>query len=498
MVESKLRAEIENGIIRDPEIQTDHSLIMQPFHNPIKTNPLMIGVLVSSSFCAISLSLSLLLLATPKIVDKVSSPQDVYDPTTVDHLVFGIASSGNSWPNRKEYTKLWWNLKSNKRMRGCVFVDSLPDKENSNNDYSLPPLCVSEDTSQFLYTYKPGGLRSAIRVARVVKETVALNHSGVRWYLFGDDDTIFFPENLVKILSKYDHRLWYYVGSHSEIYEASQVFGFGMAFGGGGFAISSSLAQVLAKVFDSCIERYAHLYGSDARVYSCITELGVGLTHEPGFHQVDLRGNIYGLLAAHPLTPLLSLHHPDHTDPIFPNMTTTKSLQHLFEAVSVDSQRILQQTVCYEKQFSWTISVAWGYAVQVFQNNVLLPDVLRVQQTFEQWKQGNALQGIYTFNTKELHPDPCKRPTIFYLDKVSSDKDGIISSYRKSFQNCSLDKTSLKKLEVIKVVTNKLDLDSKQLQTPRRHCCDLLPYNAGDLMEIAIRECKYEELVYMH
>ena len=77
-----------------------------------------------------------------------------------------------------------------------------------------------------------------------------------------------------------------YIGSNSESYKQNWFFGFGMAFGGAGFAISSSLAKVLANVFDSCIERYPHLYGSDGRVYSCITELGVGLTHEPGFHQV--------------------------------------------------------------------------------------------------------------------------------------------------------------------------------------------------------------------
>ena len=144
-------------------------------------------------------------------------------------------------------------------------------------------------------------------------------------------------------------------------------------------------------------------------------------------------------------------------------MTTTKALEHLFEAVDVDSQRVLQQTICYDKRFSWTISVSWGYAVQVFQNNMLLPDVVRVQQTFKQLKEGGSvLRGIYTFNTRKVHPDPCRRPTIFYLDKVSYGKDGIISNYRKSFQNCSHD-MPMKKLEVIKVVTNKLDLDIKQV-----------------------------------
>jgi len=59
-----------------------------------------------------------------------------------------------------------------------------------------------------------------------------------------------------------------------------------MAFGGGGYALSSSLANVLARNFDSCIERYPHLYGGDSRVYACVLELGVGLSKEPGFHQV--------------------------------------------------------------------------------------------------------------------------------------------------------------------------------------------------------------------
>ncbi|KAI4322568.1 hypothetical protein L6164_022247 [Bauhinia variegata] len=430
-----------------------------------------------------------------QLVFVYPSSQDLSAATTLDHVVFGIASTTKSWLKRKDYVKLWWNPH---KIRGCVFLDSLPLEEHTSNDStSLPPLCVSEDTSRFRYTYR-GGDRSAIRVARIVAETVALNHSDVKWYVFGDDNTVFFPENLVKSLSKYDHELWYYIGAHSEIYEQNQLFGFRMAFGGAGFAISAPLAKVLAKVFDSCLERYPHLYGSDGRVYSCLAELGVGLTHEPGFHQVDLRGDAFGLLASHPVTPLLSLHHLDYTDPIFPNRTTIQALQHLFKAVDADSQRILQQTVCYDRWFSWTISVSWGYAVQVFQNHVFLPDALNVQETFQPWRKGNVLAGVYTFNTRELHPDSCRRPTIFYLDSVSSGKNGIISNYKKSSHNCSFDMASPKKLEVIKVETNKLDLEIKQLQAPRRHCCDLLPPTTKDVMEIAIRECKDEELIHMH
>ncbi|CAK8536548.1 unnamed protein product [Lathyrus sativus] len=463
----------------------------------LKTKPFTKLIPVSSSFCAICLFMfiSMLFFTLSKIaipnICRSSTQAAESDPTDANHLVFGIASTGNSWPKRKQYVKLWWN----KKIKGCVFVDNLPPEENDSDDF-VPPLCVSEDTSKFRYTYKRG-LRSAIRVARVVKEIVGLNnHSNVRWYVFGDDDTIFFPENLAKTLSKYDHRLWYYVGAYSENYEGSHTFGFGMAFGGGGFAISASLANVLSGVFDSCIERYSHLYGSDARVFSCIAELGVGLTYEPGFHQVDLSGNIFGLLAAHPLSLVLSLHHPDLVEPIFPQMTASESLKHLFEAANVDSLRILQQTVCYDKQSSRTISISWGYAVQIFQNNELLPDILRVRETFKPWRKKLPYAGIYTFSTTKIHPDPCERPAIFYLNNVSSDKDGIISNYTKSFQHCPNDTISLKNLEVVKVVANKLDLNTKQ--SLRRQCCDVLQSNSGQVMEIAIRECKYEEMIYMH
>ncbi|XP_019457478.1 PREDICTED: uncharacterized protein LOC109357877 [Lupinus angustifolius] len=470
-------------------------------HKTTKTQSLKNFILVIISlFCATYILVSLLLLGKSKLLNVHSSLQVevVFEPTTIHHFVFGIASSNASWPERKEYAKLWWKSNNN-QMRGCVFVDSIPSqKDHASNDTTLPPLCVSQNTSRFHYTYR-GGLRSAIRVARVVKEIVALNHSDVRWYVFGDDDTIFFTENLVKTLSKYDHRLWYYVGAISESIKQNWFFSFGMAYGGGGFAISSSLAKVLAKVFDSCIERYPYLYGSDARVYSCITELGVALTLEPGFHQIDLQGNMFGLLAAHPVTPLLSLHHLEYTNPIFPNMTTTKALQHLFEAANVDSQRLLQQTVCYHKQFSWTISVSWGYAIQVFPNNMLLPDVLKVQETFKAWVPDKALAGAYSFNTRPLQRDPSKIPIIFYLVNVSSGEDGIIiSNYKKSFQYRSYKMASLQKMEVIKVFTNKLDLSIKQMEAPRRHCCDVLLSRASDQMEITIRECQEDELIYMH
>ncbi|XP_041990148.1 uncharacterized protein LOC121741454 [Salvia splendens] len=456
-------------------------------------------MIISFLLCTTYLLASFLILPRTKVIHFSGSLQGWSSPTTLQHVVFGIASSEKSWPSRKEYVRIWWMPEE---MRGCVFLERMPPNgtlDQADNG-SLPPICVSEDTSRFRYTYRNGGLPSAIRVARVVSETVALNHPDVRWFVFGDDDTLFFPENLVKTLSKYDDGLWYYIGTNSESFAQNKQFSYEMAFGGAGFAISYPLAKVLASVLDSCLARYPHLFGSDGRIQACLAELGISLTHEPGFHQMDIRGSMLGFLTSHPLRPIVSLHHWDATDSIFPKMEPKDAMQHLFQAVNIDSQRVMQQTVCYDRWFSWTISVSWGYAVQIFPHHLSLPEALRTLETYQPWKKNGGIHELYDVDTLSLHPDPCRRPTVFFLDSVSSATDGIRSVYRNmTSENCTFsDPLSPRKLEQIIVMSHKLDLDQKQLLAPRRQCCDVLPSAAGNVMEIAVRECGHEELIHMH
>ncbi|XP_026413750.1 uncharacterized protein LOC113309535 [Papaver somniferum] len=448
------------------------------------------------------LFVSVLVTQAPIFNNIWLTKSDISSETTINHVVFGIASSFKSWENRKEYVRLWWKPE---QMRGCVFLDAMPLQQNGANS-SLPPVCISEDTSRFRYSFR-GGDRSAIRVARVLLETVNLNHSNVRWFVFGDDDTVFFAENLVKTLSKYDHKLWYYIGSISETFvqNDNDLSSFEMAYGGGGFAVSYSLAKVLAKVLDSCLDRYPHLYGSDARIYSCLAELGVALTHEVGFHQVDLRGNLFGLLASHPLAPLISLHHLDKADPIFPKKTRHQAVAHLLKAAALDPHRVVQQTICYDNMFSRTISISWGHAVQIFEGNVLVRDLLQVRNTFKLWREDISNTDLYMFNTRQVDSDPCKRPTIFFLDSLSKNlntKDPVIKSIYKSngIGNCFKKKDLTKKLQEIRVFAHKLDLHTKQLLVARRRqCCDVLPSSPDDkILNIAIRECGEDELAYMH
>eukprot|EP01018_Ginkgo_biloba_P038518 Gb_36870 [translate_table: standard] len=192
----------------------------------------------------------------------------------------------------------------------------------------------------------------------------------------GDDDTFFFTENLLQVLSKYDHNQYYYIASNSESSQQNMDHSYAMAFGGGGFAISYPLAKALEKNQDECRTRYENLYGSDHRIQACLAELGVPLTKEPGFHQ-----DIFGILTAHPIAPLVSLHHLDNVAPIFPNMIRAAALMHMMEAVRIDPNSVVQHS-CYGNSCNWTISVSWGYAIQVY-DTVELPHLLEYPlQTF--------------------------------------------------------------------------------------------------------------------
>lgn len=139
-------------------------------------------------------------------------------------------------------------------------------------------------------------------------------------------------------------------------------------------------------------------------------------------NQYDVYGNLFGLLAAHPVTPLVSLHHLDVVEPIFPNMTQVQALQHLTIPMKLDSAGLMQQSVCYHKPKKWTISVSWGFAVQIIRG-VLSPREMEMPtRTFLNWYR-RADYTAYAFNTRPVARNPCQKPYVYYLSKAKFDKE---------------------------------------------------------------------------
>ncbi|XVE77180.1 hypothetical protein DITRI_Ditri13aG0041100 [Diplodiscus trichospermus] len=411
--------------------QTMKNHFSSPWNFPKSVVSAIVLISILCIFYALSLSNSsslsnqqLNIIKTIHAIDQeiapappVSSPKPALpENTTLHHIVFGIAASARLWDHRKQYIKLWWKPQ---QMRGVVWLDKAV--KNGADDHLLPPKEISGDTSMFNYK-NPKGHRSALRISRIVSETLRLGLEDVRWFVMGDDDTFFVPENLLRVLSKYDHNQFYYIGSSSESHLQNIKFSYEMAYGGGGFAISYPLAKVLEKMQDRCIQRYPGLYGSDERIHACMAELGVPLTKEPGFHQYDVYGNLLGLLAAHPVAPLVSLHHVDLVEPIFPNVNTVQALQRLKVPINLDSAAVMQQSVCYDKSRSWTISVAWGYAVQIQRGIFSVREMEMPARTFLNWYKRADYTG-FSFNTRPVTRHPCHNPFVFYLSKALYNKN---------------------------------------------------------------------------
>ncbi|KAL7596097.1 uncharacterized protein LOC111921863 [Lactuca sativa] len=439
-----------------------------------------------SFVCATYLVYTLKLLNTPNlpcgehdlIFSSRASSQNVTltpaivapEKTELKHIVFGIAASAKLWEKRKNYIKLWW--KKEAKMRGIVWLDN-PVK--TQPDDGLPPLKISGDTAHFAYKNKQGH-RSAIRISRIISETIRLGMDNVRWFVMGDDDTVFITDNLVRVLNKYDHNQYYYIGSLSESHLQNIYFSYGMAYGGGGFAISYPLAKALEKMQDRCIQRYPGLYGSDDRMQACMAELGVPLTKELGFHQYDVYGNLFGLLAAHPVTPIVSLHHLDVVEPIFPEVTRVEALKRLMLPMKLDSAGLIQQSICYDTSKSWTVSVSWGFAIQVFRGIMSPREVEMPSRTFLNWYR-RADYTAYAFNTRPVARNPCQKPFVFYMTKVrlNSTTNETVSEYtrhRVPHPPCKwkmLDPSILDKVVVYK-------RPDPQLwdRSPRRNCCRVL------------------------
>ncbi|TVU48559.1 hypothetical protein EJB05_08200 [Eragrostis curvula] len=410
-------------------------------------------------------------VARPKRKHLADAP-----PTRLRHILFGIGASSSLWKSRREYIKVWWRPR---QMRGFVWLDKpVEELYSRNGSAGLPGIKISGDTSKFPYTHGAGS-RSALRISRIVSESYRLGLPGVRWFVMGDDDTVFFPDNLVDVLSRYDHTQPYYIGNPSESHIQNLIFSYGMAFGGGGFAISRGLAAQLARMQDGCIHRYPALYGSDDRIHACMSELGVPLTRHPGFHQCDLWGDVLGLLGAHPVAPLVTLHHFDFLQPVFPTVRSrTVALRRLFEGpVALDAAAVAQQSVCYDGDKEWTVSVSWGFAVVVIRGVLSPREMETPMRTFLNWYR-RADYTAYAFNTRPVARQPCQKPQVYYMRQSRMDgrRNTTVTEYERHRVPPTAcrwripDPASL----LDRIVVLKKPDPNLWKRSPRRNCCRVL------------------------
>ncbi|ONK55840.1 uncharacterized protein A4U43_C10F1510 [Asparagus officinalis] len=243
-----------------------------------------------------------------------------------------------------------------------------------------------------------------------------------------------------------------------------------------------------------CLERYPRLYGSDDRLHACISELGVPLSREFGFHQWDIRGNPHGLLAAHPIAPFVSIHHVEAVDPLFPGLSTLESLKLFTKAMNTEPRSFLQRAVCYDAIQKLTFSVSLGYVVQVFPNIVLPRELERSEQTYVAWNRVNK-RDEFDFDTRDVYRSVCKKPILFFLKDVKKDGNVTLSSYKRAKRTDDLKRKvfcfprspPLPYVDEIQISGN--PLSENWHLVPRRLCCNLNQTRNGTL-GLVVEQCR--------
>ncbi|XP_042033821.1 uncharacterized protein LOC121780316 [Salvia splendens] len=409
------------------------------------------------------------------------------NPTNLSHIAFGMMGSVKTWPHRRGYLEAWWRPN---KTRGYVFLDEAPPPELLPWPSTAPPyrVVVVDDLSGVVVT-EPRLVRMR-RMVHGMLELVREEREGVRWVVTGDDDTVVFMDNIVDVLAEYDHNKYYYLGWHSESVVSNFLFSFDQAFGGGGVVMSYPLARALAAGMDGCLLRYADTKSADLITMTCIQDVGVSLTPHKGIHQVDLRGDFSGYLSAHPKVHLLTFHHFDAMDPIFPSMDRIESTRHLMKAADADQSRLLQQTICYHKKTNWSVSISWGYSAQIYET-IMPRSFLQIPiETFTPWTQWRG-PPFYMFKTRPTSNHPCQNPHFFFLQSVSNASPQILTTYTRATPRglppCNHSADSITTIQVTSP-------PKKRIQIDRCECCDIVRMD-GVKVEVGLRECNIDEII---
>ncbi|XP_019155401.1 PREDICTED: uncharacterized protein LOC109152267 [Ipomoea nil] len=431
---------------------------------------------------------------------ELESRNDSNSPTNLSHLVFGLLGSEKAWHHRRAYVESWWRPNATV---GFLQLDKPPGAELLPWPPSSPPYRVSDNVSRVVEEtnhVNPRVARMVHGIMETVRDAPQRATGTLRWVVMGDDDTIFLVDNLVDVLAQYDHTKYYYLGGHSEFIHANNYFSFKQAFGGGGIVLSFPLAMAMADGIMDCLKRYSHLNSADKTTGYCIADLGVNLSPHQGFHQIDMHGDISGFLSYHPNAPLISLHHFDMVNPIFPSMNRAESARHFMAAANSDQPRMLQQLLCFHRPRNWSFSVAWGYSANIYEKIMPRSYLQNPIETFQTWGPSPRPPNWIFDVRKRTTTDPCLVPHAFFLESVEevTARDEIVATYRRSWRRglpaCfagdgdqSADRIS--KIVVYSPVT-------KPAKIGRSECCDVTIDSVdSESAVIKTRRCMADDII---
>lgn len=347
----------------------------------------------------------------PIISESTEAAFDTPMPKQADELrniLWSISTSAATFDRIIQLTSIWIDEEPDARV--AIWTDKIPS-DIPDKWRQITHINTASTHKWWKMTKKD----HHTRIAWTIVDAFRLGVPDVDWFVISDDDTLWFPRNLANILSKYNPKEYLYIGNLSEDHGQIQ-FHSRMAYGGGGYVISYALAKLLSKTLANCLPRFDNLYGQDSRISSCLSELEISLTRVHGFHQLDLTGDITGLLEAMPPGPTVSLHHLQMLDQIYPHIPFMDGIQHLIRAYKAYGVDFLEQFVYTNRRNQWTFSLAPGFTLRWWERAKFVTWVRSVEITFERF-MGKPHYGPHdwTFDTRRKFPR-CKHYDVFHWD----------------------------------------------------------------------------------
>ncbi|KAI3988482.1 hypothetical protein MKX01_026296 [Papaver californicum] len=182
-------------------------------------------------------------------------------------------------------------------------------------------------------------------------------------------------------------------------------------------------------------------------------------------------------------------------------MTQLDSVKMLMDnAYKREPGRTLQQSVCYDSKRDWSISVSWGYTVQIYPYFLSAQELCTPLQSFRTWSTWS--ENLFTFNVRPVDSDPCEGPFIFFLDKlVKGRRRETVSTYKSYFDQIGMKCYHPKYVAAMKVKTVVIPSSTMEnnqwLKGPRRQCCEIRNGNSADdkenVIRMKIRKCHPRE-----
>jgi hypothetical protein len=107
-------------------------------------------------------------------------------------------------------------------------------------------------------------------------------------------------------------------------------------------------------------------------------------------------------------------------------MPRVESVKRLMTGYKLDPGRTVQQTFCYDHTRNWSVSVSWGYSVELYPFLPRAKDLETAFRTFKTWRSWS--DGPFTFNTRPVSGDPCEKPLVYFMDRVVDVGEGLTRS----------------------------------------------------------------------